>query len=183
MPRFSELLPIPPCNAWEAVIAAWAALLTGDGVTPIKRRIAQQAMEEGLMPADLAVILGTSEAKLTDYFIRGESLELEDDAVVLLKRVLGLPAIAVRVGLAQLRLTDLMSAAALRHAQAFLQQRHPRYAALWEAEEIVALFLVLSGQCGDVPGSERELLPPPAQACSVTRRKTTEKSQSIGHNY
>lgn len=158
MQRFSDLLPIGPDNRWEQVMTAWAALLRGQPLNLVQRHIAHQAMEEHLTPAEVAFILGTSPVALEACFLRGEPLELEDDAVVLLKRVLHLPAVAVRVGLGQLRLTDLMSTAALRSVQASLQQRNARFAALWEAEEIVALFLVLGGQYGDVPGSERELL-------------------------
>lgn len=159
MLRLSELLPEPPGNRWEEVITAWATLLPSETVTPVKRLLARQAMDEGLMPADLAAILGTGEQELRSFFTQGEPLELEDDALVMLKRVLGLPAVALRVGLGHLRLTDLVSPGSLRRMQSTFGHRYPELTALLEASEAVALFTLLAGRYGDEPGRERKLLP------------------------
>lgn len=158
MHRLSDLLPVAPDNRWQDVITAWGTLLRGQPLNLVQCRLAQRAMQEQLTPAEMALILDTSPQALHDSFVGGQPLELEDDVVALLKRVLGLPSVAVRVGLAQLRLTDLMSAAALSRAQASLQQRYPTHEAWWQDEAVVALFVVLGGQFGDMPGDERELL-------------------------
>ena len=158
MPSLSELLPVAPNNRWEEVMTAWSALLCGQPLNLVQCRLAQRAIQEHLTPAEVALILDTSPQALHDSFVHGQPLELEDDVVLLLKRELGLPAVALRLGLTQLRLTDLVSAAGLSRAQASLQQRYPTHEAWWQDEAVVALFVVLGGQFGDMPGSERELL-------------------------
>jgi hypothetical protein len=158
MRPLSDLLPEAPNNRWEEVVTAWAALLRGQPLNLVQQRLAQHAMQEHLTPAELALILGTSLQALQACFVCGQPLALPDDAVALLKRVLRLPAVTVRVGLGQLRLTDLVSAAALSRAQAELQQRYPGEEAWWQDEAVVALFVVLGGGFGDLPRSERALL-------------------------
>lgn len=158
MTHFCDLLPEPPANPWEEVIAAWAALLPSDTVTPVKRLLARQAVQERLLPADLAVILGTSAAELRSFFVRGKPLELEDEAVAVLKRVLKLPAVALRVGLHQLRLTDFVSPSGLGRCQRMLLQQHPKLGAVLDDAQVVAVFALLAGMNGDEPGSERRLI-------------------------
>lgn len=157
MPRLSDLLPESLGNRWEEVITAWAALLRSETVTPVKRQLARQATEESLMPADLAVILGTSVEGLEGFFVRGKSLKLEEDALVLLKRATGLPIIALRVAFGQLRLSDCVSPSGLGHCQRLLLQQHPHLGAVLDDAQVVALFALLSGMSGDEPGSERRL--------------------------
>ena len=157
MTTLADLVPEPHGNDLEAVLQVWSGLLN-EYATPVKRRLAEVAVADCLMPADVAVALGTTEARLVAFFKKSRPLDLDDEALTLLKRLLKLPRITLRIALGQLRLSDCVSATGMSMEQRYFQERYAKLASIFEDGEVVMLATLLARSFGDRPPADRLLI-------------------------